>query len=67
MWGEEGGHIIASFSELIGWESMEGNQEAEDKRWQQRLLERGPIDAKTHTHTHSQIKQHKESPGTHHQ
>lgn len=33
MWGRgEGGRIIASFSELIGRESMEGNQEAADKR-----------------------------------
>lgn len=30
--GEEEGRIIASFSELIGRESMEGNQEAADKR-----------------------------------
>lgn len=30
--GGEGGRIIASFSELIGRESMEGNQEAADKR-----------------------------------
>lgn len=29
---EEEGRIIASFSELIGRESMEGNQEAADKR-----------------------------------
>lgn len=60
MWGRgEGGRIIASFSELIGRESMEGNQEAADKRWQRRLLEREPIDAKTHTaadgETHTRV------------
>lgn len=49
MWWGEGGRIIASFSELIGWESMEGNQEAADKRWQQCLLERR--DGDTHTQT----------------
>lgn len=46
------GSIIASFSELIGWESMEGNQEAADKRWQQRLFRAGPHRRKDgHTHT----------------
>lgn len=48
-WGKEGGRIIASFSELIGWESMEGNQETADKRWQQWFLEWG-----THWHNDSQ-------------
>lgn len=73
MWGRgEGGRIIASFSELIGRESMEGNQEAADKRWQRRLLEREPIDAKTHTaadgETHTRVgkrKSEKEKKNTH--
>lgn len=49
--GKKEAQIIASFSELIGWESMEENQETADKRWQQCFLEGG-------THWHNDSKTH---------